>query len=133
MRSILGFLLLCSLAALQTVAPAPQWPGAKADGFLLFNGWRLAPAGIQVPLPDTLPMSLVMHPDGKNLFILNAGYTRPSVLILDPQQPRREAGTMRIALDHAWLGLAVNRQGDRFYVPEANAGTVREFSFSDSV
>ncbi len=131
MRSALALLLLLALATLETSSPAPQWPGAKPEGFLLYTGWRLAPAGIQVPLPDTLPMTLALDPDGKHLFVLNAGYTQPSVLILDPAQPGREDGVTRVGLNHAWLGLALNAAGDRFYVPEGNHGTVREFSFTD--
>ena len=131
MRSALALLLLAALAALQTSAPEPQWPGLKPEGFLLFNGWRLAPTGIQVPLPDTLPMSLALHPDGKQLFVLSAGYTQPSVLILDPSAPGREGGVTRVALSHAWLGLVIHPEGDSFYVPEGNAGTVREFVLTE--
>ena len=130
MRSALALLLLCALATLQTAAPGPEWPGMKENGFLLFTGWRLAPAGIQVPLPDTFPMAMAMHPGGKYLFVLNAGYTPPSLLILDPAKPGREGGVTRVALTNAWLGLAITAAGDRFYVPEANAGTVREFSLA---
>lgn len=132
MRSGLALLLLAALAALGTSAPEPQWPGPKRDGFLLPTGWRLVPTGIQVPLPDTLPMTLVLHPDGKQLFILSAGYTQPSVLILDPEQPGREGGVTRVGLSHAWLGLVIHPEGDGFYVTEGNAGTVREFSFTES-
>jgi YVTN family beta-propeller protein len=131
MRSVIAVLLLCALAMFQMAAPGPEWPGTKDNVVLLFNGWRLAPAGIQVPLPDTFPMTLVMHPGGKYLFVLNAGYTQPSLLILDPANPGREGGVTRVALTNAWLGLAVNAAGDRFYLPEANAGTVREFSFTE--
>ena len=60
--------LLVALGLSQTTAPEPQWPGPKPEGFLLPTGWRLAPTGIQVPLPDTLPMSLALHPDGEHLF-----------------------------------------------------------------
>lgn len=75
---------------------------------------------------------MVMHPKGKNIFVLSSGYTQPSILILDPEQPGREDGVTRLGLAHAWLGLAINRAGDRFYVPEANAGTVREFIFEEA-
>ena len=132
MRSALALLLLCALATLQTAAPGPEWPGMKENGFLLFTGWRLAPAGIQVPLPDTFPMAMAMHPGGKYLFVLNAGYTPPSLLILDPANPGREGGVTRVALSNAWLGFAITAAGDRFYVPEANAGTVREFSLLET-
>ena len=76
-------------------------------------------------------MTLVLHPDGKQLFVLSAGYTQPSVLILDPAQPGREGGVTRVGLSHAWLGLVIHPEGDSFYVPEGNAGTVREFSLTD--
>src|SRR5438128_2424309 len=128
MRSLIPLFLLCSVAAMEMAAPGPQLPGPKPEGFLLFNGWRLAPAGMQVPLPDTFPMSLALDAAGKRLFVLNAGYTEPSLMILDPTQPAREGGALRLALSHAWLGLALHPQGDRFYVPEGAAGTVREFS-----
>ncbi len=131
MRVALALLLLAALATLQTTAPGPQWPGQKPEGFLLFNGWRLAPAGIQVPLPDTFPMALVLHPGGRHLFILSAGYTLPSILILDPAQPGREGGAVRLSLAHAWLGLAFNTDGDCFYVPEGASGSVREFSYTE--
>ena len=93
--------LLVALGLSQTTAPEPQWPGPKPEGFLLPTGWRLAPTGIQVPLPDTLPMSLALHPDGEHLFVLNAGFTQPSVLILDSAHPGREGGVTRVALSHA--------------------------------
>ena len=132
MRSAIALLLLTALALSQTTAPEPQWPGLKPDGFLLPTGWRLTPTGIQVPLPDTLPMTLVLHPDGKRLFVLSAGSTQPSVLILDPAQPGREGGVTRVGLSHAWLGLVIHPEGDGFYVTEGNAGTVREFSFTEN-
>ena len=132
MRSAIALLLLTALALSQTTAPEPQWPGLKPDGFLLPTGWRLTPTGIQVPLPDTLPMTLVLHPDGKRLFVLSAGSTQPSVLILDPAQPGREGGVTRVGLSHAWLGLVIHPEGDGFYVTEGNAGTVREFSFTET-
>jgi YVTN family beta-propeller protein len=132
MRSVFAVLALCLLAILPLAAPGPQWPGPRPEGFLLFNGWRLAPEGIQVPLPDTLPMTLRLDPSGKYLLVLSAGYTQPSVLILDPSNPGREGGVVRVGLNNAWLGLAVHPSGDRFYVPEANAGTVREFALSET-
>ncbi len=127
MNRLLPLALLTLLAVLAIPQNSPLRPGPHPEGgYLLVTGWRVAPAGIQVPLPDTFPMTLVMHPDGKDLFILNAGYTPPSVIIMSTQDPKQ---AMRVALDDAWLGLALNKAGNRFYVPEGNLGTVREFSY----
>src|ERR1700724_1852472 len=72
------------LAALLSSQPTPrERVGPLPDGaFLLNSGWRLAPAGKQVPL-DTLPMSTALSRDGKYLLVLNGGFNPPSVTVLD--------------------------------------------------
>ena len=129
MRKIFPLLLMTFVALVAIPQNPPTHTGKLADGsFLLTTGWRTAPEGIQIPLAqDTYPMNLVWHPDGKNLFILNSGYKPPSVLILDTSDLKT---ALRVALPDAWLGLAVNKAGDRFYVPQANLGSVQEFSFT---
>src|SRR5579871_3113712 len=129
MRKFVPLAVLICIAVIAISQNAPQHVGKLSyGGFLLSTGWRLAPEGIQIPFAeDTFPMNLVMHPDHKNLFILNSGYKPPSVMILDTSDLK---GAMKVKLEDAWLGLALNKAGDRFYVPEANLGTVREFSFT---
>lgn len=124
----LSFVLLGVLAAAQN---PPLRVGPHPDGgYLLSTGWRVTPAGSQLPLGETLPMNLVFHPDGKHLFILNAGYLPPSLLVLDTANPKK---VMRVALEDAWLGMAISRTGDRIYIPEGNLGTVREFIYKEGV
>ncbi len=132
MRKIFPIILMCLLAAIAIPQNPPMAKtGRMPDGrYMLTTGWQIAPAGIEVPLPkDTMPMNLVMHPDGKNLFVLNSGYLPPSVLIMNTANPK---DALRVGLDQsdAWLGLALNKAGDRFYVPEGNIGTVQEFSYA---
>ena len=129
MRKIFPLILLSCLAAIAIPQNAPTRPGKMPDGrIMLPSGWQIAPAGIEIPLSqDTLPLNLVMHPDGKNLFILNSGYLPPSVVIMNTANPK---DAQRISLESAdaWLGLALNNGvGDRIYVPEANIGEVQEF------
>src|ERR1022692_3332107 len=129
MRKLFPLLMMTFVALVAIPQNPPTHTGKLADGsFLLTTGWRTAPEGIQSPLAqDTYPMNLVWHPDGKNLFILNSGYKPPSVLILDTSDLKT---ALRVALPDAWLGLAVNKAGDRFYVPQANLGSVQELSFT---
>ncbi|HEV8291346.1 MAG TPA: hypothetical protein VGP94_05465, partial [Tepidisphaeraceae bacterium] len=113
--------VLLSLAA----AAFGQGLGREADGaFVLPTGWKIAPAGTQIPLNDTLPINIVAR--GQNLFILNTGYLPPGLVILNTAAPSK---LERVGLEDAWLGLAVNKAGNRLYIPEGNLGTVREFSY----
>ena len=68
-------------------------------GFLLNSGWRVKPAGTQIPL-DTLPMSSVLSKDGRFLIVLNGGYNPPSLSVLDTKDGHeigRTAGDGRLA------------------------------------
>ncbi len=56
---------------------ANRWAALPDGGFLLNSGWRVKPAGTQIPL-DTLPMSSVLSKDGRFLLVLNGGYKPPS-------------------------------------------------------
>ncbi len=72
-------------------------------GFLLNSGWRVKPAGTQIPL-DTLPMSSVLSKDGRFLMVLNGGYNPPSLSVLDTKDGH-EIG--RTPVTDAWLGHGV--------------------------
>ena len=59
-------LILIAAALLSSSQPPPrEQVGPLPDGgFLLNSGWRVKPAGAQIPL-DTLPMSSVLSKDGR--------------------------------------------------------------------
>src|SRR5438552_14506972 len=71
-------------AAMLGSQPAPREQVGPLPGgaFLLNSGWKIEPAGKQVPL-DTLPMSTALTPDGKFLLVLNGGYKPPSVSVIE--------------------------------------------------
>src|SRR3954463_13604028 len=63
-------------------APAAV-PGAQADGTtLLPNGWRLAPAGRQLRV-GSLPLNIVLSPDGRYAVVTNNRVNRPSFSVVD--------------------------------------------------
>ena len=123
------FLLVFVLAVLVSSAPAPrEQVGPLADGgFLLNSGWRVQPAGKQVPV-DTFPMASVLSPDGRYLLVLNGGYNPPSISVIDTAAARELART-RVA--DAWLGLAFTPKGDRVYVGGGSRAAVFEFTFAN--
>jgi YVTN family beta-propeller protein len=101
--------------------------GKMPDGsFLLPTGWRIKPAGMQVPL-DTLPMSSALSRDGKFLLVLNGGYNPPSISVIATDTMKE---TSRVRVGDAWLGLAFSPDGKLVYVGGGGSYRVREFSFS---
>ncbi len=123
--------LVILMAALVCSQPAPreQVGPLPGGGFLLNSGWRLEPAGEQVPV-DTFPMSAVLSPDGRYLLVLNGGYKPPSISVLDAAG-RKEIS--RVPVADAWLGLAFTPKGDRLYVGGGSRAAVYEFTFSQGV
>ena len=120
----------CCLAALALAfsAFAQPRPGRQPDGSsLLPTGQRITPSGTQVPL-RSLPMSLEVSRNGKHLLVLEAGYETPSVGVIDLASRRL---VQRLELPDAWLGLTLNRRGDKVYVGGGARGSVFELSFID--
>ena len=105
-------------------APKEQVGPLANGGFLLNSGWKLQPAGKQVPV-DTLPMSTAFSKDGKYLLVLNGGYNPPTISVIDVAG-KRELG--QTPLPDAWLGLAIAPAGNLFYVGGGSTGKVYELS-----
>jgi YVTN family beta-propeller protein len=124
-------LLLIAGAALVLSQPVPpERVGPLAGGgFLLNSGWRLMPAGSQVPL-DTFPMSSALSPDGRYLLVLSGGYNPPSISVLDTAAAREIS---RVPIADGWLGLTFSAKGDRVYVGGGSRAAVFEFSFANGV
>ena len=100
----------------QTVGPTGD------GGFLLNTGWRIRPAGQNIPL-STLPMSQVLAPDGRMLAVLNGGYVTPSVSLVDLETSRESA---RVSIGDGWRGLAFSPDGDKLYAGNGARGSLTE-------
>jgi len=111
------------LSAPVAAAPPPEKPGPVGKGVtLLPNGWRIAPAGSHLDVGD-LPLAMAIHPDGRHVVITNNGWSKPSLRVVDLE--RRQV-TQKLALDHAWLGLAWHPDGKRLYSSGAADNSIRE-------
>ncbi len=128
MRLILAG-LLAAFAAILSSQPAPreQVGPHPEGGFLLNSGWRLRPAGKQVPV-DTLPMSMAVSPDGKFLAVLNGGYRPPSISVIDVAS---DTEVSRTPVADAWLGITFSPRGDFLYVGGGSQASVFEFAFAN--
>jgi DNA-binding beta-propeller fold protein YncE len=126
---LIAVLALLALAVLLSSRPAPreQVGPLASGGFLLNSGWRLRPAGKQVPL-STLPMAAALSRDGKYLLVLNGGYLPPSISVLDTAAAKEIS---RTPVADAWLGLTLSPKGDRVYVGGGSQASVFEFTFSE--
>ena len=123
-----GLILLAAVVVSQP-EPREQVGPLSGGGYLLNSGWRLEPAGRQIPL-DTLPMASALSPDGKYLLVLNGGYNPPSVSVIETASGRVTGTT---PVDDGWLGLAFSPRGDRVYVGGGSRAAVFELSFAAGV
>ena len=88
-------------------------PGKDGDATLLFNGWKITPAGrATIPTGDIL-LGGAISPDGKLLAICNAGYAKHALHIVDIASEKEVAN---IPIPHTWNGIAWSPDGMKIYV-----------------
>ena len=120
------FLILC-VSLLCSQPSGREQVGKLPDGsFLLATGWRIQPAGTQVPL-DTFPMASALSRDGKYLLVLQGGYRPPSISVLEAAGMKELA---RVPVADGWLGLTFSPDGHTVYVGGGSKYSIYEFSFS---
>ncbi len=101
--------------------------GPRADGsFLLNSGWRVKPAGTQIPL-DTFPMASALAKNGKYLVVMNGGYSPPSLSVIDLGSSRELS---RTPVADAWLGLTFSPDGRTLWVGGGSQAAIFEFAFN---
>ncbi len=120
------FLAATTVVLMSQPAPREQ-VGFLPDGsFLLSSGWRIKPSGKQIPV-ETFPMAQVASRDGQYLLVLNGGYNPPTISVIDLAAGKESS---RVPVPDAWLGLTMNKAGDRVYVGGGSKAGVYEFAFA---
>jgi DNA-binding beta-propeller fold protein YncE len=137
LAATVALLLTCAVLPAPTLAqevppkPAAQrreLPGVQAGGSILLpNQWSLHPAGKQIPLGD-FPVNLALHPEGRWLAILHAGYGEHDVTVLDL---KRQKVVSRAVLDQAFYGLCFTPDGRRLFAGGCEHEVVHAFDFAD--
>lgn len=117
---VLGSLPACT----STQAPAGQ-PGhvAATQQVLLPNGWKLTPAGRQVPLGD-LPLNLIVAPSGRLAAVTNNGYGPNTIQLLNPA-----TGQLldQQTVPAAWVGLAFGPEERTLYASGGESNRIHCF------
>jgi DNA-binding beta-propeller fold protein YncE len=114
--------------AQSATSPSFSVPGSLTDGStLLPNGWRLAPAGKHLKT-GSLPLNIVVSPDGRYAVVTNNGINRPSFTVIDIASWTVKSTT---PLDSAWYGLVWHPDGTKLYSAGAAQNNIQEFAFAD--
>jgi len=121
--SLLSAILLLAGCTTGSRTPTVPTSAAAQTQTLLPNGWKLSPAGRQVPLGD-LPLNLIIAPGGKLAAATNNGYGPNSVLLLDPT-----TGTVldTVVVPTAWVGLAFGPQNRTLYASGGQSNRIHCF------
>src|SRR5438876_10726191 len=116
-------LFVLPLAVVLAVVAKRLVPGPLAGGAtLLPSGWRIRPAGRQVPV-GTLPLNLLTLSDG-SVLVTNNGYGANGLMRIDPVTAQL---VWRLPLKAAWLGLARSGRNWRDTVWAGGGGTNRVY------
>jgi YVTN family beta-propeller protein len=98
-----------------------------AEPVMLPNGWRLTPAGKQLPLGD-LPLNMAVSPNRHWLAVTNNGYGRQCIQLFDT---RKEVMTSDITIRKSWYGLCFSPDNKTLYASGGNENTIHIYNVSD--
>lgn len=131
MRFLVGWLIVGCFVALTTAAQEGRvLPGPRPDGRIqLPNQWSLRPAGRQIEVGD-FPVNMALHPQGKFLAVLHAGYGEHEVIILDLTKQRIAS---RVPIEQSFYGLCFSPDGKHVYASGAEFEIVHQFEFEDGL
>jgi sugar lactone lactonase YvrE len=105
-------------------------PGVEPDGAIrLPNQWSIRPVGRQVELGD-FPITLTLHPGGRWLAVLHAGYGTHEIMILD-LKGRRQVLVTRVTLEQTFGGLCFSPDGSTLYAGGGEFDVIHAFRFAD--
>ena len=107
-----------------------QWPGVKHGGSVLLpNGWSLKPSGRQTALGD-FPVNIALHPSGKFLAILHAGYGDHEIIIIDAKSSKK---LNRVIIDQTFYGLTFSPDGKRLFASGGEFEVVHVYDFNEGL
>ena len=108
---------------------APRFPGKTEQGFLLPNGWTLAPVGEQVILKD-LPLNILPLADSRRALVATSGYNAHELTLIDLQTAKAlHTETVR----QSWFGLVMTPAQDKLWWSGGGGAALHAFNLKDGV
>ncbi|HEY7422660.1 MAG TPA: bifunctional YncE family protein/alkaline phosphatase family protein [Gemmataceae bacterium] len=112
--------------------PTRLLPGVEPGGAIrLPNQWALRPAGKQVALGD-FPVNLALHPSGRWLAALHAGFGTHEVVIVTLQGSQQKVAC-RVTVDQAFYGVCFAPDGKTLFASGGELEVVHAWSFDDGL
>ena len=102
-------------------------PGKYNNYTLLPNGWKLTPAGDQIPI-DELPLNMILTKDEKYAVLSNSGFTDHSLSVIDINAKKE---IQRVLVNNTWRGLAFSPDETKLFVSGGNNNLVYIYNFSN--
>src|SRR5678815_2704691 len=126
---MIALLTLVASARGQETKPAPKssFAGPNEQGFLLPNGWRLTPAGKQVPLTD-LPLNILVSQDGAHAFVATSGYNSHDLTVVDLAKATKVASQ---STRHSWFGLTMEQSSGRIWWSGGGSSVLHNYTWKD--
>ncbi len=105
----------------------PAFAGPTDQGFLLPNGWRLTPAGKQVPLTD-LPLNILVDAEGKHALVATGGYNAHELTAIELATQKKTASQ---STRHTWFGLAKENSSGRLWWSGGGSSVLHQYTWKD--
>lgn len=112
----------------QPAVPARVLPGVQPGGEVrLPNQWSLRPTGKNLLLGD-FPVNLALHPSGKWLAALHAGYGEHEVVVIDIADAKQRI-VSRVSLPQTFYGLCFSPDGQALFASGGEFEVVHSYAF----
>ena len=102
--------------------------GAGQKHVQLPNGWKLTPAGKELPAGD-LPLNIVISPSGKLAVVANNGESDQTIMLYDVEHEKRIDS---LVIGKSWLGLAFSDDGKYVWASGGNDNIVIRYGIKDN-
>lgn len=107
-------------------------PGLEAGGTIrLPNQWALRPVGKQIPLGD-FPVNLALHPTGRWLAALHAGYGTHEIVVVAIQDNAQKI-VCRVPVDQVFYGVCFAPDGKTLFASGGEQEIVHAWDFADGL
>lgn len=121
----LWFIVLMSMA--RFAVAADNFSGKKADSFLLPNGWKVAPAGEQIPLTD-LPLNIAPLADGRHALVATSGFNAHELSLIDLQTRQI---VQKESVRQSWFGLTATPDQQTWWWSGGGGGALHKFKLEN--